>query len=86
MRQSRPSGAWAILLVVLVLQAAMGYVQYLNNIPELLVGFHIAGATLVWSAAVWFSLGLTVRDGPAEQAVTEGQEPSPLARLTPARA
>jgi heme a synthase len=65
-----------ILLVVLVLQAALGYVQYLNNIPELLVGFHIAGATLVWSAAVWFSLGLTVRDGPAEQAVTEGQEPA----------
>jgi heme a synthase len=65
-----------ILLVVLVLQAALGYVQYLNDIPELLVGFHIAGATLVWSAVVWFSLGLTVRDGPAEQPLIEGQEPA----------
>jgi cytochrome c oxidase assembly protein subunit 15 len=59
-----------LLLVVLVAQAIIGYVQYLNDIPELLVGFHIAGATLVWSAVVWFSLGLTVRDGPAEEAVS----------------
>jgi cytochrome c oxidase assembly protein subunit 15 len=55
-----------ILLVVLVVQAAIGYIQYFNDIPELLVGFHIAGATLVWSAVVWFTLGLTVREGPAE--------------------
>ena len=55
-----------MLLVVLVLQAVIGYVQYLNNIPELLVGFHVAGATLVWSAVVWYSLGLSVRDGPVE--------------------
>jgi cytochrome c oxidase assembly protein subunit 15 len=65
-----------VLLVVLVLQGAIGYIQYLNDIPELLVGFHIAGATLVWSAVVWFSLGLTVREGPAEQPLAEGHEPA----------
>ncbi len=64
-----------LLLVVLVAQAVIGYVQYLNNIPEILVGFHIAGATLVWAAVVWFSLGVTVRDGPAEQQTAEGQQP-----------
>jgi cytochrome c oxidase assembly protein subunit 15 len=30
-----------------VLQAAVGYIQYFNNVPELLVGIHVAGATLV---------------------------------------
>ncbi len=59
-----------------MLQAAIGYIQYLNNIPELLVGFHLAGATLVWSAVVWFSLGLTVREGQAEQPADEGHEPA----------
>lgn len=29
------------------LQAALGYVQYFNDVPELLVGLHVAGATLV---------------------------------------
>jgi len=68
-----------LLLVVLVVQAIIGYVQYLNDIPELLVGFHIAGATLLWSAVVWLSLGLTVRDQPAEEAVsvpTEAMAPA----------
>ena len=39
-----------LLLVVLVAQAAVGYIQYFNDIPALLVGVHIAGATAVWSA------------------------------------
>ncbi len=30
-----------------VLQAAIGYVQYFNDVPALLVGIHVAGATLV---------------------------------------
>jgi cytochrome c oxidase assembly protein subunit 15 len=42
-----------LLLVVLVAQAAVGYTQYLTDIPPLLVGIHIAGATAVWSATVW---------------------------------
>jgi len=45
------------LLVVLVAQAAVGYTQYFTNIPPLLVGIHIAGATLVWTATVWCYLG-----------------------------
>lgn len=35
-----------------VLQAAIGYVQYFNDVPALLVGVHVAGATLVtWATA-----------------------------------
>ena len=41
------------LLVVLVAQAGVGYTQYFTDIPPLLVGIHIAGATLVWTATVW---------------------------------
>lgn len=46
-----------VLLVAIVAQAAIGYAQYFNDIPPLLVGMHIAGATAVWSATVWLYLG-----------------------------
>jgi cytochrome c oxidase assembly protein subunit 15 len=48
--------------VVVLLQGTIGYVQYFRGIPELLVGFHIAGATAVWAAVVWFDLGLRTHD------------------------
>lgn len=38
-------------LLVGVLQAAVGYVQYFNDVPELLVGIHVAGATAVMWAS-----------------------------------
>jgi cytochrome c oxidase assembly protein subunit 15 len=41
-----------VLLGALVLQALIGYVQYFSGVPALLVGFHVAGAVLVFSAAV----------------------------------
>ena len=46
------------LLVVGLLQAAVGYVQYFNDIPALLVGIHIAGATgfSLALANLWLSL------------------------------
>jgi len=47
-----------LLLGVLVAQAIVGYVQYFNDIPALLVGVHVAGATLVWTATLVFVLGL----------------------------
>jgi cytochrome c oxidase assembly protein subunit 15 len=50
-----------LLLVVLVAQAGVGYAQYFNDIPALLVGIHIAGATAVWSATVALYLGLFER-------------------------
>ncbi len=35
----------ALVLILACAQAAIGYIQYFNGIPALLVGFHIAGAT-----------------------------------------
>ena len=40
------------LLVVLVLQGAIGYTQYFTGVPPLLVGLHVFGACLVWLAAL----------------------------------
>lgn len=40
-------------IVVGVAQAAIGYVQYFNDVPALLVGIHVAGATAVmWASTV----------------------------------
>jgi len=44
-------------LIVSLAQAAVGYIQYFNDIPELLVGVHIAGATAVTALTLWFYLG-----------------------------
>ena len=47
-----------ILLAVVLAQAGIGYLQYFTGVPVLLVGAHIAGATLLWATAVRFQLGL----------------------------
>jgi cytochrome c oxidase assembly protein subunit 15 len=36
------------LLTASVAQGAIGYIQYFTGVPALLVGLHVAGATLVW--------------------------------------
>lgn len=68
-----------LLLAAVVVQGGIGYAQYLSGIPELLVGFHLAGATAVWAATVWFVLGLVDRtDGPGPVRPEAVDEPSPL--------
>jgi cytochrome c oxidase assembly protein subunit 15 len=56
-----------------VLQAAIGYTQYFNDVPPLLVGFHVAGATVLWAMTVWLVL--------TTQAVA--QEPREVRRAVP---
>ena len=46
----------SVLLTVLVAQAAVGYIQYFSDVPPLLVGIHVAGATTLWITVVWFYL------------------------------
>lgn len=50
-----------ILLWVMAAQAVIGYTQYFSNLPALLVGFHIAGATAVWVTMIWHNLNLFER-------------------------
>jgi cytochrome c oxidase assembly protein subunit 15 len=55
------------LLVVVVAQAGVGYVQYFNNVPAGLVMVHVAGATAVYALAVGVLLGCRSVLLPAEQ-------------------
>ena len=57
--------AGEVLVAVSVAQAAIGYIQYFTGVPVILVGIHIAGAALVWAAAVGFLLRFTTRAVPA---------------------
>jgi cytochrome c oxidase assembly protein subunit 15 len=59
-----------ILVALLVAQGTLGYVQYFNGVPPLLVGFHIAGAAAVWAGAVWFVLGFSKKVLPSSSPAT----------------
>jgi len=61
-------GALSSWIFVALLQAAVGYVQYFNEVPALLVGVHVAGATGLWAATVWLVL-VTRAPQPAEVVV-----------------
>lgn len=47
-----------IFLVIALGQGLIGYLQWFSDLPELLVGFHLVGSTLVWIASwrVWLSV------------------------------
>jgi cytochrome c oxidase assembly protein subunit 15 len=66
-----------ILLAVLLAQGAIGYAQYFSDVPPLLVGIHVAGATACWIAAllvfleVWAPSSTAV--GPARTTVLQGR-------------
>ncbi|WNE95903.1 COX15/CtaA family protein [Streptomyces luomodiensis] len=59
------------LLVVLLLQGVVGYVQYFTHLPEVIVGLHMFGSCLVWIAA------LRVLLGQRERAALPASPPSP---------
>jgi cytochrome c oxidase assembly protein subunit 15 len=48
-----------LVLEALAAQIALGYTQYFTGVPALLVGFHIFGAVLVWTAVLRFNLVMT---------------------------
>jgi cytochrome c oxidase assembly protein subunit 15 len=48
--KTRTSLNW--LTTVVLLQGLIGYAQYFNGLPALLVALHVLGATLVWVATL----------------------------------
>ncbi|MDX3356086.1 COX15/CtaA family protein [Streptomyces sp. ME01-24h] len=71
------------LLVVLLAQGAIGYVQYFTQLPEVLVALHMLGSTLVWIAVLRVLLAMRERpeaergaQGPPAAAVS-APEPAP---------
>ena len=47
-----------VLLVVIVLQGAIGFVQYATDVPIVLVGFHMLGAAFVSASVTWVLLSV----------------------------
>ena len=56
-------GRMAALLGVVLAQGAVGYAQYVTDLPVLLVGLHVLGACLVWIATVRMLLATMKRPG-----------------------
>jgi cytochrome c oxidase assembly protein subunit 15 len=56
------------LLVAVLVQGAVGYVQYFTGVPAALVVVHIALASAVWALAIRFHLGLSERPAMAPAA------------------
>ena len=63
-------------LVIACAQAALGYIQYLNAIPVVLVEIHILGAVLVFSCATQLLLELSVPGEGAEAGTAPAREAS----------
>jgi cytochrome c oxidase assembly protein subunit 15 len=59
----------AALVAAILVQGAIGYVQYFSGLPPLLVGCHVAGSIVVWITVLRFHLGLFVHA--AEQPADE---------------
>lgn len=79
MRERAPRRALNVVsayLVIACAQAALGYIQYFNAIPVLLVGFHVAGAVLVFSCALQLLLELSVPVGVAAAGTAPAREAS----------
>lgn len=78
---------WEVVVVVVV-QAVIGYVQYFTHVPAVLVGFHMAGATLatIVTARLFFSTRtrpVTTRGAAAERPVRPAVADLPTANAVP---
>jgi cytochrome c oxidase assembly protein subunit 15 len=78
----------SLLLALIVAQGALGYIQYFNGVPPLLVGFHVAGATAVFSATIAVLLGMYEPvakrgGGPAPPEAVAVATPPPAAEPAP---
>ncbi|MFE7131965.1 heme A synthase [Streptomyces sp. NPDC057638] len=49
------------LLLILLAQGGIGYLQYFTGVPEILVGAHMLGSSLMWIAVVRLALSLRER-------------------------
>ncbi|MGW2559700.1 COX15/CtaA family protein [Streptomyces sp. NPDC001514] len=64
------------LLIVLLAQGAVGYVQFFTDVPEVLVGVHMLGSSLMWIAVL--RLALCLRERPLDTAAIPAQQDQAL--------
>ena len=50
-----------VLLAVMTVQGALGYIQYFTGLPPVLVGLHVLGSVLVWITALLLFFALRDR-------------------------
>ena len=60
-RQLRSARAARLLLITLVLQGVIGYIQYFFGLPVVVVALHMVGLTLLTAAAAWLLVSTTRR-------------------------
>ncbi|MEU6062138.1 COX15/CtaA family protein [Streptomyces sp. NPDC047097] len=69
------------LLLVLLAQGVIGYVQFFTGVPEILVGLHMLGSALLWIAVLRLFLSLRERPvaapGAVPAPVRQEQAPAP---------
>ncbi|MFI1247450.1 heme A synthase [Streptomyces anulatus] len=65
------------LLIVLLAQGAIGYVQYFSDVPEILVGVHMFGSAILWIAVIRLALSMRERgdDVPAPLPGLSAEQP-----------
>jgi heme a synthase len=71
--RSELRAAMSTWMFVALVQGAIGYTQYFTGVPELLVGLHIAGATLLWVLTVRLAIECrvqTIDESPTSQNLT----------------
>ncbi len=66
----RTRRGWPVVAVIAA-QITVGYVQYFNGVPELLVGIHVLLATLVWIAVLQLHLSMWAVEPAAAPDVVE---------------
>ncbi|MET9517285.1 COX15/CtaA family protein [Streptomyces sp. NPDC002994] len=65
------------LLIVLLAQGGIGYVQFFTGVPEILVGIHMLGSSLMWIAVL--RLALSLRERPLEAPASLPAQPGSAA-------
>ncbi|MBT2397789.1 heme A synthase [Streptomyces sp. ISL-100] len=66
-----------VLLIVLLAQGGIGYVQFFTGVPEILVGIHMLGSSLMWIAVL--RLALSLRERPLEAPASLPAQPGSTA-------
>jgi cytochrome c oxidase assembly protein subunit 15 len=77
--------AGEVMLVALVTQGTVGYVQYFTGVPAWLVAIHIGLAALVWALTLHFALSLVehppasdVAEAPVAAGIAVLSKPDPV--------
>ena len=70
-RQVHAARASRLLLITLVLQGVIGYIQYFFGLPVVVVALHMVGLTLLTAAAAWLLVSTTRSTTDADQPATD---------------